>query len=129
MLLLPQGHLELQTQNHGTYRSAHDLPSRVNSIAMYAPLLGQPGFTSDPLRDVESLALLLCTSSLPTNDLNHTQSLTMAPTRPDLKFAEVAIANKESDRVAKRPKRGKRGYHTFKNGMLNVKPKGSEINV
>jgi len=49
----------------------------------------------------------------------------MAPRKPAAKenSGKVPAAKKSDDRVAKRPARG---YHTFKNGMLNVTPKGDE---
>jgi len=50
----------------------------------------------------------------------------MAPRIPVTKKQSKAAAKKSNDRVIKRPARG---YHTFKNGMLNVKPKGAEKDV
>jgi len=48
----------------------------------------------------------------------------MAPREPvTTKKPRKAAPKKSDDRVAKRPARG---YHTFKNGMLNVTPKGNE---
>ncbi|KAF1912419.1 hypothetical protein BDU57DRAFT_551268 [Ampelomyces quisqualis] len=49
----------------------------------------------------------------------------MAPHKPaaDNESKEIAHTKKNKDKVAKRPARG---YHRFKNGMLNVAPKGQE---
>jgi hypothetical protein len=49
----------------------------------------------------------------------------MAPKKPsgDAQVKKKAPARKMEDRVVKRPARG---YHKFRNGMLNVTPKGQE---
>jgi hypothetical protein len=47
----------------------------------------------------------------------------MAPRITVTKKANKAAPKKSDDRIAKRPARG---YHTFKNGMPNVTPKGVE---
>jgi hypothetical protein len=53
----------------------------------------------------------------------------MAPRKPpvaDTEPKKTPAAKQRKDRVVKRPARG---YHRFKNGMLNVTPKGSERDV
>jgi hypothetical protein len=49
----------------------------------------------------------------------------MAPKKPsgDAKVKKKAPAREKEDRVVKRPARG---YHKFRNGMLNVTSKGQE---
>lgn len=48
----------------------------------------------------------------------------MAPRKPRADAqAKKSPAKRNNNRVVKRPARG---YHTFKNGMLNVTPKGNE---
>jgi hypothetical protein len=50
----------------------------------------------------------------------------MAPRKPavvDPKSKKTSTAKQGNGRIVKRPARG---YHTFKNGMLNVTPKGGE---
>jgi hypothetical protein len=54
----------------------------------------------------------------------------MAPRKPaaDKKATTTkkATAKKSGDKVVKRPARG---YHKFRNGLLNVTPKGSEKEI
>jgi hypothetical protein len=49
----------------------------------------------------------------------------MAPRKSvaDKKAKEATDAKESNDKVVKRPARG---FHRFKNGMLNVTPKGQE---
>jgi hypothetical protein len=52
----------------------------------------------------------------------------MAPRKPVVgddvpKRKKALVAKKSEDKVVKRPARG---YHKFRNGLLNVTPKGGE---
>jgi hypothetical protein len=49
----------------------------------------------------------------------------MAPRKPSTKAKSAKKGSaKDSNKVIKRPARG---YHKFRNGLLNVAPKGEEI--
>jgi hypothetical protein len=47
----------------------------------------------------------------------------MAPTAKVAKTKKTATVKNNEDKVVKRPARG---YHKFRNGLLNVTPKGGE---
>jgi hypothetical protein len=60
-----------------------------------------------------------------TRSFNSANQFDMAPHKPAVKLEsqEVSVTKLGNDRVSKRPARG---YHKFRNGLLNVAPKDDE---